>query len=385
MNIVTSFFVLVLVLGFPRLYGTEVPMALLIVPFYIIDFFNFINRKPILWCGLFFIILSASLQGLAAFILSEGEVIDLFFHFIIYAKFLLAIFFSYVIYRAVRLSSFSLVLWILFQCIVIYFSSISYEFYSLMLGFISPRSADVFQHIFGLRALGFGVFHMDGAITLVFAVFFYILISRQKVLNYFLAIIIFPFSMMVARSAIVPYFLFFIKIKGFSIKFLFLIVIAVMFFLSFVFESGPMFQALELFRNIASGHGAHVDSVSQLKVMLSLPSDLSTYLVGDGRYYGDIGSGLSFYMNTDIGYLRMLYYSGVPGVFLFLLVNLYLPFYGLMKSRIFQLNHYYIYFSVSILVFLIINAKGIQSMPIFSLVSLYFLLDSTRFPVQQKA
>lgn len=41
MPMLRAFLVLVLVLGFPRIYGTEIPMALILVPFYLTSFCRF--------------------------------------------------------------------------------------------------------------------------------------------------------------------------------------------------------------------------------------------------------------------------------------------------------------------------------------------------------
>lgn len=373
-----NFIVLLFVVGFPRIYGTEYPLALLVAPFYLSSFLVLVNRKPVLWFGFFFVFSMALFQGTIAFAFSSGVMSDLYFHFVIYVKIILLIYFSFVIYCVLRRSFSSLLLWLIFQFSVIFISAMNYEFYSLMLGFISPRSAEIFQHIFGLRALGFGLFHMDGALTLIFAFFLYFLMTRKSVMNYFLMFIVFPFSMMVARSAIIPYVMFFLTKKGFFIKLLFFLSLISMFFLSFIFEGGPAFQALELFRNIVSGEGAHVDSVAHLQNMLTLPDEISTYIIGDGRYYGDLSDGLTFYMSTDIGYLRIMYYSGFLGLALFSLSNLYLLIYGLSKRRKLP-SEYTTYLMVSIIIFFIINAKGIQTVPIFSFVMVYFVLDHLYF------
>ena len=61
-----------------------------------------------------------------------------------------------------------------------------------------------------------------------------------------------------------------------------------------------------------------------LKNMLVFPDNLKTWLIGDGYmenpridpyYTGKIHGG--YYMSTDIGYLRFIFYFGIVGLFLF--------------------------------------------------------------------
>ncbi len=69
----------------------------------------------------------------------------------------------------------------------------------------------------------------------------------------------------------------------------------------------------------------HVHSNDILKNMIVWPEDLRTWIIGDGycmnpkndpNFLGEIIGG--FYMGTDIGYLRLIFYSGVPGLLLML-------------------------------------------------------------------
>ena len=67
------------------------------------------------------------------------------------------------------------------------------------------------------------------------------------------------------------------------------------------------------------------DSNETLKSMYVWPEDIKTWVVGDGyfnnpvtvdpHYTGEITEG--YYMNTDVGYLRFIYYFGVIGLLFF--------------------------------------------------------------------
>ena len=64
------------------------------------------------------------------------------------------------------------------------------------------------------------------------------------------------------------------------------------------------------------------DSTSKLETMVVLPEELRTWIIGDGyfmnsrydpNYLGD-ATDQGFYMGTDIGYLRFIFYFGVAGL-----------------------------------------------------------------------
>lgn len=64
------------------------------------------------------------------------------------------------------------------------------------------------------------------------------------------------------------------------------------------------------------------DSTSRLESMLIWPEDLRTWIIGDGyfensrndpNYLGN-STNRGFYMGTDIGYLRFIYYFGIAGL-----------------------------------------------------------------------
>ncbi|WP_153798250.1 hypothetical protein [Foetidibacter luteolus] len=71
----------------------------------------------------------------------------------------------------------------------------------------------------------------------------------------------------------------------------------------------------EMFINYSEQGEFSSKSTSVLQTMFIFPDNMKTYLIGDGRYYqvaGDPGS--SYYMGTDVGYLRLTYYFGIFGM-----------------------------------------------------------------------
>lgn len=345
-------------------------MALVLMPFYLSGFCRFFLARG--WFAAIFCVLFSiwMIGGFLAYLNGEGESRDLFFHIVVSVKVLLNFFFGYVICRVILARPSALSAWLLFQAVVIVLTMLSNDFYSFMLGFISPRSADVFQHIYGLRALGFGLFHVDGALTIVLALFFSILISESKFMNGLLLILLLPLSMAVARSAVVAYAIMSVFRKGILFKVFLALALLVMVVLSFYVESGPLFEATEIFRNLFQRGELKSQSVNVLSEMYTLPDTMTEWLFGGGQYFSGSEDTLEFYKGTDVGYLRILYFSGVGSVFAYILLNSYFLL-GLIftsgGAEFLKVRHFA--FALTI-IFLIINFKGLQGMPIFA-VALY--------------
>lgn len=59
-------------------------------------------------------------------------------------------------------------------------------------------------------------------------------------------------------------------------------------------------------------------STNRLQEMYVFPQNISTYIFGDGRFYEILGNPSGgYYMETDVGYLRLIYYFGIVGCILF--------------------------------------------------------------------
>ena len=72
----------------------------------------------------------------------------------------------------------------------------------------------------------------------------------------------------------------------------------------------------EVFINYAERGTLETDSTNSLKTLYVWPEQMSSYLWGDGRFWGDNSEGESYYKNTDVGYIRLIYYFGIPGLLL---------------------------------------------------------------------
>ena len=80
--------------------------------------------------------------------------------------------------------------------------------------------------------------------------------------------------------------------------------------------------AFEGFFSLAEEGHWEVSSNEKLKTMVVFPETMHTWIIGDGyfmnarydeNYLGD-STDMGFYMGTDIGYLRFIFYFGILGL-----------------------------------------------------------------------
>lgn len=102
------------------------------------------------------------------------------------------------------------------------------------------------------------------------------------------------------------------------------------------------------------------DSIGRLREMLEVfPTNISTWLIGDAQYINESGG---YYKNIDVGFTRIIYASGLIGLFLYI----YIHFYLIKINNLFSGYKIYLY-----ILFLILNVKGVANLfPI--LILLYF-------------
>lgn len=365
---IKSTIVLLLVLGLPKLYGTEVPLAILVLPFFLKRIL-FLSRNLIKELFVFFIVCSTwVIWSIISILIGEAGFKDFFFSLVILIKIILAVIFGFIVFVTLRKSQKSLFYWLLIQTFVIVLSITSIQFYQVLLGFISPRSAVTFSNIYGLRSLGFGLFHVEGAIIYITAFSYLIYSQRNSYITNLQFMISFAVASTIARSAIIPFIIFSIFKKELRV-WIALLICGLILSLPFVVD-GVFYEALEVIRTIIEDGNVNIKSTQAVTNMYSLPDNELTYLFGDGRFY-DPSNSSKFYMSTDVGYMRLLYFGGIPLTLIYILLNLYfciLP----VKSRDMLRSHGVDFiFSLSVLmllVLLIMNLKGIFTVTMFSVV-----------------
>lgn len=139
------------------------------------------------------------------------------------------------------------------------------------------------------------------------------------------------------------------------------------------FEYG--FEALY---NIKSGHGAQTESTNELKEMYFFPEKLSTYMIGDG-YYADPYNALSYYMHTDAGYIRLLYYIGLFGLSFYLAIQILPIGYVYFNS---QEKHLKQFCLLLMIFFLLLMIKGVTDLFFLSYLIMYFFKQSQKTTIK---
>ncbi|CAH6902674.1 conserved membrane hypothetical protein [Vibrio chagasii] len=368
MSVIKSFAILLLTIGLPKIPTTEVPFMVLILPFFLKSLVCiFRSYKFEIIVSMVTVILWYTIAS-TSFLINSTTYKDFFFSFVLLFKFLLTFMSAVIIAKVLDGNFSSLKYWIFFQITVAVLSIISPSFYSLMMYFISPRSAAVFQNVFGLRTVGFGLFHVEGAITLVSFIALYMYVSKSF-FSKILFFITFPIASGIARSSIVPFLAYSLFRK--QLFFLLLIMILVVFFASTLVTSGVLYESFELARSFLESGSFSIGSTEAVEKMYTLPSELTTYLIGDGAFYNPNNLS-SFYMKTDVGYMRLLYFAGVPFVIIFVVINVLIP----LSSFYFKKDKIKLYFGSdmlifkisSLMIFFIMNFKGLFMLTTVSLV-----------------
>ena len=119
----------------------------------------------------------------------------------------------------------------------------------------------------------------------------------------------------------------------------------------------------ELFINYMDGNGFTSESTNELQNMIVFPDNLKTWLLGDGLAFTSTNG---FYMNTDIGYLRSLFYWGIIGSLIY--YGGIIIIYRMLKKRIiFDIG-------LRVLFFMILLWFGIYNMKEFWSPAPYFVL-----------
>lgn len=201
-------------------------------------------------------------------------------------------------------------------------------------------------------------------------------LSRWKyILSVTIFLIIGSLGSIIARTTfigiILSLFLWIIKKRGRK-AFAYLIIIAIASFLLLNlmrFSSDIEYRiddmtkfGYEMFFNYFESGTLETDSTDKLKEMYVLPDNWRTWLFGDAIYHTADGG---YYMHTDVGYLRIIYYGGVIALIIYILYQISLIH---LASKFFG-KESKLYFVIFTILFLILNLKGVADLSFF-----FFLL-----------
>lgn len=80
-------------------------------------------------------------------------------------------------------------------------------------------------------------------------------------------------------------------------------------------------HAFEFFINFAETGRFESESTNHLQTMYIFPDSMKTWIFGDGIFSNP---DKSYYMNTDVGYLRLIFFFGTVGLTVFILQKIYI-------------------------------------------------------------
>lgn len=123
--------------------------------------------------------------------------------------------------------------------------------------------------------------------------------------------------------------------------------------------------AFELFINFQDTGTFESASTNQLKEMYIFPDNFKTWIVGDGK---SVGEGGGFYMGTDVGYLRSIYYWGLIGTIIYLIIQYKICRLFVKNSDSAVVNKYIYFIFFCLLVYLLKDFYSIEKLTILLVV-----------------
>lgn len=259
-----------------------------------------------------------------------------------------------------------------------------YTFFSLPEG----EEATV-EGLIGLRLIGLGSYFFAAGIihglSLIFIVYLYL---KNKINKKWIVIYIFNFfvGLLMARTTVIgfamsllfmaiwkPLNIFYIKQKfKWGLHLMILFIVALLGMLMVVSED-VLEWAFEFFYNYSNSGSFESDSTNRLKEMYVIPTNFFTYILGDGKY--NLPDGL-YYMSTDVGYLRLLYYGGIPMVISFYFFMYYIIKY-IIKYNSSTIDKY-LFFTI-FLYMLVLNFKGLADLnPVLILIYIFSYFNNNQ-------
>lgn len=386
-------------IGIPYNSGTRIVISLLGV---VILFFTFKNK-------IFFSTDFLKLAGLL-FLLSVYSMFSLSYNisndyqFVVYPISILLIFFAsfFVVNIAARidderrfLNLMNIIINIIFIQLIISIIMFAFAPFKDFLDSIqvySDLDEGKIEETMAYRLIGFGSkFFGSGivngfALILIASILKNEVLENKKMLRYiFIYLFVFFFGMMSARTTIIGFSISLCSLlfpfatkqkakgKGNMAKIIsYIIGIPIILFLLILtlFPSSiEYFDKLfgfgfEMFINYFETGNASSTSVEAMNEMYLWPKDEKTYWIGDGLFTDPYTK--LYYQGTDIGYLRLIYYFGIPGTIIYLLTHLYLII-RLTKKY----PDYKIMFTLIMFYFLILNLKGFTDLIFLLVLFLY--------------
>lgn len=340
------------------IYPTSVSVLYGVLGFILYIFTNNFRRKFVLHCHSNFpsyikyvklglpILIVALISGLLN---PSTDYYFIKFFFSIILTYFSAYIIAFLFFQVYNEVSFERIVTYIVICTYIYFllaiinfviPSLGSMFLSLMK--LEEGTAEAIERVINYRLVAFGVSFFNGGvvigfINLLIALYVSFLeknIKRQSV--YILSLLIFAIlGLFIARTSmigsglafIVLFFFFFNKHKKvlLSVIICFVAIFFVLFnfFSSIMREYEEMFNwAFELFISYKESGQASASSLNFMLAMYDIvPNNLKTWIIGDALWLNPSGTG--YYMNTDIGLLRYIWYFGIVGLLIMIVFNIH--------------------------------------------------------------
>lgn len=122
--------------------------------------------------------------------------------------------------------------------------------------------------------------------------------------------------------------------------------------------------AMEIFINLSEGKVQTSSTNILLRFLKIVPDNYKTFLIGDGLFSGEKG----YYMGTDVGYMRIIFYGGILALSFLLLYKYCLYFFAseYEKTKAFKL-----FLVMYLLLDIILNVKGLTMVTILPYIFIF--------------
>ena len=347
---VKNFIILLLLVGYPKDPFFGLPLSLILLVIFSKKILFILNNKIYIpqILTVFLFLIYCCIRWLLQ---QDSTLQDLNFIFILVYKAITGILIAKVFFDLLNKNFRLIYFFLTMQLTLIILSAYYTSLYTFLLMFQTGAAQTVFVHTFGTRSTGFGIIHNEGVTFL--ALFYSFLVYKNH--STILGMLFSPFMYVTAltsRMSIILIAISQIIISPSKLIFSFLIIFIFVFLLLDI-SSGPLSEAFELYNNYINFDELSSKSTDAMSAMTYIPDNISSWIFGDGKFFADDG----FYMSTDIGFSRILFFGGIIGLIFYILISLWPLFFIDFKNR----DRLFYFFSLNLIIcFFLINIKGIN-------------------------
>jgi hypothetical protein len=339
-----------LTVGYSKIPLISIPIGIIIIA---IDWNNLmrilrtkVGISHMFFCGLFLFYFLARLA-----LRSESfDLTTLNFILALFYKAFIGLYIAYIFAYLIINKSSLIYLYLLLQIFLIVLSAFNINVYSFLLIFQTADANDVFGEIFGKRSTGFGVIHNEGIVFLILIYTIYTSFVKELKFYHFMLGIIMYLTAFSSRLILVLLPVWQIIKSVRSLMAIGLIVL--LYILNFDVDDGPLSHVFELWNYYLINGTLGTTSTDVIARMVYMPSEIGTWIIGDGKFFDDTG----FYKSTDIGFSRIIFFGGIIGFIFYVMVFFWPLFF--MYSKFYKVNFYLVIFIIY--VYVLSNIKGIN-------------------------